>query len=164
MKKHIFGKEREKGSVTVVAVVMLMVLTLIGIAASRSATTDIKIAANQRFFKRNFLLAEGGAVREAMEVGRGNYPVMNIFIRSQLADETGQTNGSDLPDPRPHVVNAQPYNFDLWYEGVFLPPKGYSPLHCSRYDYSAEDVEFQDPKGAHIRVDSRFFRIGPKAT
>jgi hypothetical protein len=141
------------------------VLTLIGIAASRSSTTDIRIAANQIPFKRNFFFSEGGASREMMEVGAGNYPVLGVTFRHQVADETGQMSGAALPPPAPHDVAGTPYNFELWYEGNALPPAGYSPLHFSRYDFSAADVHAViNAVPQRVRVDCRFYRIGPKAS
>ena len=147
----------ENGNVTVIALMILVVLTVIGISASRTSTTDIRIAGNEIPYKRNFYVAEGGVGREASEVGRGNYPVINVHLPAKLADQTGQTDGNPLPNPVPHMVASASYNFDLDYEGYFLPPAGYSVLHFSRYDYSI------DSTGANVRVFSRYYKIGPRA-
>jgi len=157
MKTIRVENQRERGSITVIALMILVVLTLIGIMASRTATTDIQIAGNEIPYKQNFFLGEGGLNREAAEVGRGNYPVIQINTTGQLADETGQTNGNPLPAPRPHVVAGTAYNFTLDYLGYFLPPPGYSVIHFSRYDY---DI---DVTGGRINVASRYYKIGPKA-
>jgi PilX N-terminal len=150
------GPHRERGSVTVIALMILVVLTLIGIMASRTSTTDIKIAANEIPYKQNFFLAEGGLNREAAEVGQGDYAVTQININGQLADQTGQSNGDPLPGPA-HVVAGAAYNFTLDYLGYFLPPPGYSVIHFSRYDYDISAT------GGRVNVASRFYKIGPKA-
>ena len=87
----------------------------------------------------------------------GNYPVINVHLPAKLADQTGQTDGNPLPNPVPHMVASASYNFDLDYEGYFLPPAGYSVLRFSRYDYSI------DSTGANVRVFSRYYKIGPRA-
>jgi len=141
----------------VIALMILVVLTLAGIMASRTSTTDVQIAGNEIPYKQNFFIAEGGLNREASELGRGNYAVTQINIVGQLADDAGQANGDSLPSPTPHVVAGNSYNFTLDYLGYFLPPPGYSVIHFSRYDY---DI---DATGARVNVDSRYYKIGPKA-
>ena len=147
------GPQREEGSVMVIALMLLVILTLIGIMATRTSTTDIQIAGNQIPYKQNFFIGEGGLNREAAEVGRGNYPVLQINTTGQLAD---QDSGS-LPPPTPHVVAGTAYSFTVDYLGYFLPPPGYSVIHFSRYDY---DI---DVTGGRINVASRYYKIGPKA-
>lgn len=52
----------EDGSVLVVALVMLVLLTIIGISASTTSTIEIQIAGNEKIYKQNFFRAEGGAM------------------------------------------------------------------------------------------------------
>lgn len=157
MKAIMTREHGERGSITVIALMILVVLTLIGIMASRTSTTDIQIAGNEIPHKQNFFIGEGGLNREAAEVGRGNYPVVQVNTAGQLADQTGQTSGNPLPAPIPHVVAGTAYSFTLDYLGYFLPPPGYSVIHFSRYDY---DI---DVTVGRINVASRYYKIGPKA-
>ena len=46
----------EEGSVIVLAFVLLVVLTLIGIFATRTATLDIQVASNEIPYKQNFYI------------------------------------------------------------------------------------------------------------
>jgi len=154
MRNSIMKNKSEQGSITVIALMILVVLTLLGITISRTTTIDVQIAGNEIPFKQNFYVAEGGINREAAEVGAGNYPVMNInTFPVELANQTAHS-------PR-HKVAGADYDFSLEYEGFFLPPQGYSVVHFSRYDYDVES--FGDPAGSRIRVKSRYFKIGPKA-
>jgi hypothetical protein len=158
MKNIIFAHKNENGSVTIIALIILIVLTIIGISASRTATIDIKIAANQIPYKKSFYISEGGINRESIEVGSGSYPVVNVDdFGAHLADEAGQDNGNPLPSPAPHEVAGHPYDFNLVYEGHFLPPAGYSVTNFSRYDYSI------DSTSGNVGVDSRYYKIGPNA-
>jgi len=157
MHNSIVKNQSEQGSITVIALMILVVLTILGITISRTATIDVRIAGNEIPFKQNFYVAEGGINREAAEVGRGNYPVMNINTPIELANQL--TVG--LPAPVPHLVAGRAYDFSLNYVGFFLPPQGYSVVHFSRYDYNVDS--FGDPTGSNIHVGSRYYKIGPKA-
>ncbi len=142
----------ENGSITVIALMMLVVLTIMGIAVTRTSTTDIRIAGNVVPYKQDFYVAEGGLHREAAELGRGNYPVPDIEIPVTLATHMD----IGLPGPS-HEVLGNPYEFSVDYLGYFNPPAGYSIIHFSRYDY------FVDVKGGNVRVASRYYKVGPKA-
>jgi hypothetical protein len=152
---RLFEKWNEKGNVTVIALMMLSVLTLLGIVASRTATTDIQIAGNVIPYKRNFYIAEGGICREAAELGRGEYPVLDVQVQGV---ELATHESASLPEPAPHEVAGTAYDFAVQYEGFFLSPKGYSVLHFSRYDYGVEATAAET-----VNVASRYYKIGPKA-
>ena len=161
----IFKNRSEKGSVTIIALMILVVLTLLGVTITRTTSIDVQIAGNEIPYKQNFYAAEGGVNREAAEVGRGEYPVINIGdTDAQLANQDGQANGDNLPgDETDHIhrIAGKPYDFNLVYKGYFLPPAGYSVIHFSRYDYRID--AFAGPTGSKVHVGSRYFKIGPKA-
>jgi hypothetical protein len=58
----------EDGSVLIVALIMLVLLTLIGISATTTSEIETKIAGNERVFKRNLYLAEAGAMHCAQDL------------------------------------------------------------------------------------------------
>jgi hypothetical protein len=154
-KKFFWRMRNEEGSVLITAFIILVVLTLIGVFATRTAQMDLQIASNEIPYKRNFYLAEGGLYREAAELGRGNYPVTNIGSPQQLAQREGTNITGTLPPPG-HTVFGQTYDFTVEYVGAFTPPSGFSAIHFSRYDYSV-DVDVN-----RVRVASRLYKIGPK--
>ena len=178
--------KEEKGSITVVALLVLVVLTILGITITRTTTLDLRIGTNELMRRQNFYVAEGGVYREAAVVGQGDYGVFNIYTRHQLAKQTvdgdnthlasgltdagGTIQGGtllpgDSPCTYPNCTQAQKthravdgyYNFDLFYIGAHLPPKGYSVDQFSRYDF---DIQADRD---NVNVDARFYRIGPKA-
>ena len=61
--KKTCGLNNEDGSVLIVALVMLVLLTLIGISATTTSEIETKIAGNDRVFKRNFYFAEAGGMQ-----------------------------------------------------------------------------------------------------
>jgi hypothetical protein len=148
-KKILQRMVSEDGNVLITAFIILVVLTLIGIFATRTAQMDIQIAANEIPYKRNFYIAEGGLYREAAEIARGNYPIGNINSPKKWSEP------EDLSGV-PHTVFGVSYDPVVEYLGFFPPPPGFSAIHFVRYDYNV-NVEAN-----RVIVDSRLYRIGPK--
>jgi Tfp pilus assembly protein PilX len=65
MQTHPSILSNEKGSVIVVAMIILALLTLIGVSAVTTSTTEVNIAANDQLNKMMFYTADAGS-----EVGR----------------------------------------------------------------------------------------------
>jgi len=148
----------EEGNLTIIAFVLLVVLTLIGIFATKTAQIDLQTAYNEVPYKQNFYIAEGGVNREAAELGRGMYPVPNVNSPQLLATHTS----GSLPGPA-HTVLGSPYEFSIRYLGFFPAPAGYSALHFSRYDYNVDARAGGTSSSGQVRVASRLYKIGPKA-
>lgn len=145
--------ESEQGSITLYAFIILVVLTLLGVFATRTATIDLQIASNETTYKQDFYVAEGGSQREAAELGRGSYPITDINAPRQLATQASV----GLPAPSPHRVLGRDYNFMINYIGHFPPPSGYSIIHFRRYDYTITSTE------NNVRIAMRCFKVGPKS-
>ena len=165
--------KEEQGSITIVALLILVVLTILGITLTRTTTLDLRIGTNELVRKQNFYETEGGVYREAAEVGEGNnYVVTNVNqphkVAAQVignATDTGIFNsfGARVTPSLPGashqipVVGGTLYDFQADYAGFFLPPKGYSVDQFSRYDFNINaDIN-------NVNVNARFYRIGPKA-
>jgi Tfp pilus assembly protein PilX len=60
--------KKEEGSIVAIALIMLIAVTLLGIAATTTSTIELKIAANDKIHKRTFYAAEAGIehVRESL--------------------------------------------------------------------------------------------------
>ncbi len=139
--------KKDNGYVTVVALMVLVILTLIGISASRTSTTDILVARNLIPYKQDFYTAEGGQNEEAIKVGRGDYPVVNIEDSdAQLADSTEE------------VIPGHSYTYKITYKGHYPPPSGYSTLHFNRYDY---EITTESETGK-VKIHARYSSIAPR--
>ena len=57
--------KNQKGFVMIAAMLFLVVLTIIGIAATNTTTIEVNIAGNEKIYKQNFYLAEGAAKEAA---------------------------------------------------------------------------------------------------
>ena len=67
MKKIGLIPNNEDGYFLILATLMILVLlTVLGVAASRTANTEIAVAANEMVYQRNFYMAEG-ALMEAID-------------------------------------------------------------------------------------------------
>jgi hypothetical protein len=53
--------QKEDGSILIIGMILLIALSFIGIAATKTTTTEVGIAGNARFQKMAFYQAEGGA-------------------------------------------------------------------------------------------------------
>lgn len=53
----------EEGSVLVIALIMLVLLTLVGTSANQISSVEIQIAGNEAVYKNNFYLAEASALQ-----------------------------------------------------------------------------------------------------
>ncbi len=63
MMKAVSPLRNEDGYFLILATLMILVLlTILGIAASRTANTEVAIAGNEIVYQRNFYLAEGAAI------------------------------------------------------------------------------------------------------
>jgi hypothetical protein len=56
----------QEGSIVIVALVLLVLVTLMGVSITQVTSVEMRIAANERDYKRAFYLAEG-AVMEALQ-------------------------------------------------------------------------------------------------
>lgn len=132
--------KQQDGVATLLAILVLAILTIIGIGAMTSSTQDIKVTQNRQIYRQNFAQAEA-AVREAAEYleelsinfvidGSGNPMGAEGSLKgwdTEDADATTETPGTtdgdwlhwgDAPDnnnlPNPNNI-ADPAN---WADGI----------------------------------------------
>ncbi len=95
--------KQEKGSALIVSILTLMVLSLAGIMAIKTATLETEISGNLRNYKDNFYKTES-AVRE-MAIGIRNTPDVNLISGNPLMLPGGTSlpalsNAGNLIDPQ----------------------------------------------------------------
>ncbi|MFO7784798.1 MAG: PilX N-terminal domain-containing pilus assembly protein [Thermodesulfobacteriota bacterium] len=85
-----FSHRRERGSVVVIALILLALLTIIGISASRTTEIEIMIAGNERIAKQNLYLAEGAAMRAVQVMDETELTVPpDLGLLHSVADSPG---------------------------------------------------------------------------
>jgi len=129
-----FSEHNEHGYITVLVFILLAAITILGSSVNRVSITDLWISINEGKSKTNFYVAEGGNIREAKEIANGAYAIDDIYEPTTIATESSR----NIPYPRPHEVDGKQYDFTIQYEGIFLPPKGFSAINFNRYDYEIE--------------------------
>jgi hypothetical protein len=132
----------EEGNVMIVAFILLVVLTLIGIFATRTAQIDLQTAYNEVPYKQNFYLAEGGVNREVAQL--------------ETAGVAGWESSRNLL--------GKNYTVKVDYLGAFVPrKKGFSAIYFSSYDYFVKATTEPTTTSGQVAVASRAYKIGPKA-
>lgn len=140
---------REEGSVLLVALIVLVLLTILGIAASKTSDLELGMAANWQFQKEAFYAAESAAsyVAESPEL----YDNHNIS-----AGEPESFSSSPAM-----LGNAQSFSGSVQYLGISAPPRGsgFETGTFKAYKYKME-CDGRGPSGARARVEAGFYRVG----
>ncbi|MCF8027094.1 MAG: hypothetical protein K9K81_01900 [Desulfobacteraceae bacterium] len=78
----------DKGSVLLVTVIILLLLTLIGVSGINTASNDLQITRNYRVYKENLMLADA-AVNQASIIVHNSIPsdAPTGFLRDRLDDD-----------------------------------------------------------------------------
>lgn len=144
----------EEGSVLITALLMLMFLTLIGIAATTTTTTDMQIAKNEKCFKLAFYAAEAANNYVAAETTL--YGALNIT-------EGGKRyfpNNADQNETQP-LGSSQSFKGDVEYLGWTEPPPG-SGFQAGLYRAHRYRMTIAGygPSDAVSETESGFYRIG----
>jgi len=107
----------EKGSILVIAMLVLCVLGLLGTFALNTTDFEINIAANQQNWEKDFNVSEGAANMEGTKVGYARtgvndwYEISDPETFNQYLVPPGTTPGSSY-DPGSDMTKAIPASFD----------------------------------------------------
>ena len=123
--KQKFQIENDKGSVTVLAVVLLMLLTLIGMAALSTSSIETQIAGNEMRSKLAFYAAESATAYVTWSpdlYGPDNITAgTSHYFPNNTVPYVGITSG--LPTALSMNAN-QSFNGEVEYESLLSPPRG----------------------------------------
>jgi hypothetical protein len=109
--------KNEKGSVFITALFVLLLLTIIGIAATTTSRTDLQIAGNQKVHSLAFYAAEAGIemgrtlLNDLRTVDGGNWD--NLLAEQQLVGEAAGTKTLDDVIGAGNVVGPPACTFSL---------------------------------------------------
>ncbi len=147
-------RKNEDGSVMVVAILILALLTIIGIAAMSTTNVELKISGNEKSYKMALYAAEAarGYVVKTPEL----YGPDNMTL--------GQ--GLNFPDENnPLVVvrlsSKQSFGGTVEYLGFSAPPRGSGTQvgTFKAYKYKMECKGY-GPAKAESRIEAGFYRMG----
>lgn len=171
--KHGIRFENEKGSVTVLAVILLALLTLLGMAALSTSSIEVQIAGNELRHKLAFYAAESGAAYVAYHSDLYGPDNITSGTRHYFPYDTSQPNYVPItagpPFPTPQALFAgspQLFNGNVEYTGSAMPPRGtgYSAGHYRAHQYQMLCQGFgpgnSDPDNPNEKILIGFYRIG----
>ena len=150
MKSFIGHIINEKGSVMVVAILILVLLTIIGIAAMSTTNVELKISGNEKSYKMALYAAEAarGYVEKTPELyGPDNMTLVNF------------------PDNDPSVVvelsPKQSFGGNVEYIGFSPPPRGsgnqVGTFKAHKYKMTCKGY---GPAKAESQIEAGFYRMG----
>lgn len=154
MNTCIYIKNNEKGSVLIVTLIMLCLLSLIGIAASRTSESEISVANNQRFYKVAFYSAETARSYVATTPTLYNSDHIDVDQAVTFPDETDSTQTYS-------ITSTQTFNGDVRYTGSATVPRG-SGFEAGKFrahKYKMDCTGY-GPSNGQATVISGFYRIG----
>jgi Tfp pilus assembly protein PilX len=125
----------EKGIVLVIAMLLLLVLTLIGISSISSSFFEMKISGNDRFGKAAFYASEGG-----VQVGINQLPQVAAYSGS-IGDETYRSGKTVPSTPQPLI--------DL---GLMVRPGYETTWEFRRFQINATGASFGAMKEVETQV------------
>jgi hypothetical protein len=128
MDKLIKPLKNEQGYFLILSTLMLLaLLTIISIAATNTATTEVQIAGNDTVYQRNFYLAEGAAMEAVDQLQNDLNPRSLPFVESGIK-ALDDNNFTDNWEIKSQAVDTKldpsgETRFRVGYEGT---PSGYS--------------------------------------
>ncbi len=141
----------DRGSALVVALLVLVLLTLMGISATTTSTIEVQMAGNEKFHEMAFYAADSGW-QEALNWLDRQYPGITDNRRWDAVDDTFSP--KDENDPPPDYIslavdNSTAYRVEIDFVGTRAVP-GYG-TNFRRFNYRVNSVGF-GPRNARSEV------------
>lgn len=144
----------ERGFAIIVALIMLAIITVIGIAATRTSETETRIAVNERLYNISFYAAEAGTAFVAESPSF--YGSDNITVGGSLSFP----NDAD-PTESYALSTSQSFNGEVEYLGFSTPPRGSGydaeKFKAHRYQMTCSGY---GPSNSISQIEIGFYRIG----
>ena len=153
----------EQGYATIMALLVLALLTLMGISGITTSSSEVRSATNDNLHKMAFYSAE--ASRAYIVNNRNLYGVDNIDAASQPHLFPNNSNpyvpvtaGTVAPF---NLGNGMSFNGSVQYLGGATPPRGsgYDTSKFRAHQYSANCIGAA-PRNTNEQIEAGFYRIG----
>jgi Tfp pilus assembly protein PilX len=127
MKTSSANLKNEKGSVIIMAMMILVLLTIIGIAATNTSIYESQIIGNEHRYQIDFYVADSGWKEGAMWLENTGAPPPNANPgTSNIVRNWGNAAGSDPPPILENVINTPDnnslsmYAVPYWYQVEYV--------------------------------------------
>lgn len=144
----------ENGFVIVIALIMLAIVTVIGIAATRTSETELQISGNEKLHKLSFYAAEAarGYVADDTSLYGGDNITAGVGIYFPNNADSSATYELD---------STQSFKGDVQYIGFSAPPRGSGyeaeKFKAHRYQMTCDGY---GPSNSQSQIEAGFYRIG----
>ena len=146
----------EQGSVLIVSLLTLALLTLLGVAATTTTTSDMHVSGNEKSYKLAFYAAEAG--RGYVAASPALYGPSNITVGGNLYFPN---NGDPSEEYSLGASPSQSFHGDVEYIGATPPPRGsgfqVGKFKAHRY---AMTIAGHATLDAESEIEAGFYRIG----
>ena len=118
----IYKKERLKfhgnqdGSVLLIALMIMMIITLIGLASLNLTATDLKITQNDRCFKQNLFMAEAAAFEAGQIMEADTSSDVNLKPETTTLNWLGDGSDFDPVNDEWHYTGTQNASYSVVYD------------------------------------------------
>lgn len=160
MKLNVFSQkplnQSSGGYILVAALMILLVLTLIGIAGNRHTTTELQVAANDKVYRQSFYQADGGT-EYAAELLEQNIACIGFANNGSAAKWLDDATGPLVIDDHIAVENG---SLNFWQNsmGTWLgntdPDKSEYPTDTNRNIFFPPDYSAGEPH-TNITIEGR---------
>jgi Tfp pilus assembly protein PilX len=144
----------EEGLILGITLIILGIFTILGISAIIFSTTEVQVAANEKFHKIAFYGAE--AARGYVPKNVDLYGVDNTIENTGLAFP----NNADASEKQP-LSSHQSFNGEVKYNGGSAPPRGsgyeVGTFRAHTYQMTCNGY---GPYNSQSQVEAGFYRIG----
>jgi len=152
MKSISMTQDNEQGSILIIVLITLVLLTMMGISVTRSTSVELQIAGNEKYHKIAFYAAEaarGYVVQKPELYGKENITLgeTRYFPNNADASET-------------YSFGSQSFNGDVAYIGSFNVPrgKGFEAGKFKAHKYRMTCNGY-GPVSAESKLKTGFYRI-----
>jgi hypothetical protein len=181
----------ERGTIIVIVLLIVSLLTIVGIAAMGSSTTEMRTVRNVILDRQDFYYTESGIYTIARNVdqGTGGFVILDIDTPTLLSEVTegaapltqtgiGATdeewlavlsNYTDVAWPINNADQPGEYAYRVYYRGQGELPKGFGAKGSTAYIYSIVSRKQESDGAGNVSgtttiIDTGHRKIGPKAT
>ena len=153
----------EDGSAIILALMILVLLTVIGIAGSNSTRTEMKIASNDKFHKITFYAAETARAYVRTKIDLYGPEHITVGSRHWFPNNSDPyVQAASEADVAEYTLNTfQSFTGDVAYTGFSDPPRGSGyeagKFRSHRYTMACTG---HGPRISSKQIQAGFYRIG----
>jgi len=166
--------ENEDGSIVVITLIMLVLLTLIGIASTNTSTTEVHVASNNQSYQIEFYLADSGWHQGAMWLenraappGWVNSADSDYTVKNFGAGTGSNPDTANLASLTPDNSTLSRYDIPYWYQVAYLDPSfikgGYTAPEGNEKGYERFFYEITSNANTTQQIlvrASKIFKVG----